>query len=102
MIALVMAIAVATVTPGKGKATVAVPRNACLSAPSSCLSRQVQESPFRLSADAVEGPNLKMEAYRVQSRPCGVVGNRCPKKGRKIWQMGQPLEETISRSFGLD
>lgn len=44
-----------------------------------------------------------MDAYRLDSRLCRLIGNlRCVGKMRTIWRMGEPLQQTLARSFGLD
>ena len=46
--------------------------------------------------------DTKMSAYRFDARPCRVIGNMgCPKQARlKLFRLGEPLRETLLRSFG--
>ena len=68
-----------------------------------CLSMDRGDDQWRIVDTADFTPDSKMDAYRVNSRPCGIVGNmRCAKKGREVVRVGEPVRETLARSLGLD
>ena len=45
----------------------------------------------------------KMDAYGYEARPCRVIGNMgCQKRAsRRIFRLGEPIADTLTRSFGL-
>jgi len=68
-----------------------------------CLDMHSEGDELRLSQTTGSGEDRKLEAYRISGRPCGLVGGlKCPGKGRQIWRLGEPIRQTIARSFGLD
>lgn len=68
-----------------------------------CLDMRSEGDGLRLPQSMRTGEDRKMEAYRISGRPCGLVGGlKCPGKGRQIWRLGEPIRQTIARSFGLD
>ena len=55
--------------------------------PAFCVGAERQVSPHRLIADASVGPNLKMDAFKVNPRPCRIVGSaECPGKTRTLYR----------------
>ncbi len=72
----------------------------CHAVPSLCITSQEERAP------AASGPqrpanDTKMSAYRFDARPCRVIGNMgCPKQARlKLFRLGEPLLDTLVRSF---
>jgi len=52
--------------------------------------------------EAVEMHDMKMDAYRLNPRPCNLIGNlRCPARGRQLFRLGEPVAQTIARTLGL-
>lgn len=75
----------------------------CQAVPSLCLGGGETEGP-RLGSSVAPGGDGKMNAYRFDARPCRIIGNmNCPKRAnRRIFRLGEPIEKTLARSFGLD
>ena len=75
----------------------------CQAVPALCLTETVA-SDQRLGGGTVVPGDGKMTAYRFDARPCRIVGNMdCPKRARRrIFQLGQPIGQTLAHSFGLD
>ncbi len=76
----------------------------CQAVPSLCNDRtalEVEEP--RLFSDGIRRDSGKMDAYRYDARPCRIVGNMdCPKRARRqIFRLGEPLRDTLARSFHL-
>lgn len=46
-------------------------------------------------------PDPKIMAYRFEAKPCRLIGNMdCPRRAsRQIFRLGEPITETLSRSF---
>ncbi|HEX7783258.1 MAG TPA: hypothetical protein VF509_10665 [Sphingobium sp.] len=102
MIALMLAVA-ATVSASAGGhgRHVKTLRPCALSR--TCLDVRSGEEGLRLSQSTGSSEDRKMEAYRISGRPCGLIGGfKCPGRGRQIWRLGEPVRQTIARSFGLD
>lgn len=76
----------------------------CQAVPSLCTASATldMEEP-RLFGDGIRRDSSKMDAYRYNARPCRIVGNMdCPKRARRqIFRLGEPLRDTLTRSFGL-
>ncbi|MCK0530207.1 MULTISPECIES: hypothetical protein [Sphingomonadales] len=73
----------------------------CLASPQLCASGSSPSA--RLKGDAMApGPDNKMSAYRFDARPCRIIGNMgCPKQARlRLFRLGEPLRDTLMRSFG--
>lgn len=103
MIAFMLAIA-ATASATAGLPKPARADLACMLS-KSCARPDVDrdDSDMRLAQSVAPSQDLKMDAYRLDSRPCRLIGNlRCLGKMRTIWRMGEPLQQTLARSFGLD
>lgn len=103
MIAIMLAIAVtASATASGHSARAEVIKPCALSR--TCVEMQSEGDDIRLSRSLPSGEDRKMEAYNMSSgRQCGLIGGqRCPGKGRQIWRLGEPVRQTIARSFGLD
>ena len=86
----------ATLLPGKtGRAA------PCHAVPSLCLTTEVDVARPLLDRTP-QASDVKMNAYRFDARPCRVIGNMgCPKQARlKLFRLGEPLHETLWRSFG--
>ena len=81
-----------------GKTAKAAP---CHAVPSLCITTEgeVARPAFDRRSQASD---IKMNAYRFDARPCRVIGNMgCPKQARiKLFRLGEPLGETLLRSFG--
>ncbi|WP_375197956.1 hypothetical protein [Sphingobium sp.] len=75
----------------------------CQAVPSLCLAGDENEG-RRLTMGAALPRDSKMNAYRFDARPCCVIGNmNCPKRAnRQIFRLGEPIEQTLARSFGLN
>lgn len=101
MIALALALAAST-----NQVAARVPRgfSACAVAPQSCMASSERDGAnYRIEGVSASGPDRKMDAYRVDARPCRLVGGfNCPKRGREVFRLGEPVERTLVRSFGLD
>jgi hypothetical protein len=73
------------------------------------LPQEEGDDRYRLrDAPALQGANpsasgLKMDAMRLNSRPCGLIGPlRCPsRKARPVFRLGEPMPQTIMSSLGL-
>lgn len=75
----------------------------CQAVPALCMAAvQVEMTPL-LEDDADRRPSSKMDAYGYEARPCRVIGNMgCPKRAnRRIFRLGEPIRDTLTRSFGL-
>lgn len=74
----------------------------CLAAPQLCASGSAAPARARIGA-IVQRPDTKMGAYRFDARPCRIIGNMgCPKQARlRLFRLGEPLRETLMRSFTL-
>ncbi|HWV13432.1 MAG TPA: hypothetical protein VN110_09075 [Sphingobium sp.] len=73
----------------------------CLAAPQLCASGKSASARLQINGTA-RGPDNKMSAYRFDARPCRIIGNMgCPKQARlRLFRLGEPLRETLIRSFG--
>ena len=74
----------------------------CQAVPALCLASE--EGPARLRIESGEPQvDAKMNAYRFNARPCRVIGNfGCPKQARlRLFRLGEPLRDTLARSFSL-
>lgn len=83
-----------------GKTAGAAP---CHAVPSLCLTTTIKAAVAHPALDRpVQGSDIKMSAYRFDARPCRVIGNMgCPKRARlKLFRLGEPLRETLLKSFG--
>jgi hypothetical protein len=72
----------------------------CQAVPSLCLmSDNAVTTPIHDRTSP--GRDTKMSAYGFDARPCRVIGNMgCPKKARlRLFRLGEPLRETLLRSF---
>jgi hypothetical protein len=57
---------------------------------------------FRLTLRSETRYDSKMDAYRLDARPCRLIGDtRCPTKTREVWRSGESIRNTLARSFGL-
>lgn len=102
MIALVIAMAATAAASGHHDRLASSSVKPC-ALTRACLSMERGEDRWRIVDGVDYAPDGKMDAYRVNSRPCGIVGNmRCPKKGREVVRIGEPVRETLARSFGFD
>lgn len=74
----------------------------CQAVPGRCLATQSAEGP-RITDRGSPATDIKMNAYRFDARPCRIIGNLdCPKRAnRQLFRLGEPIAETIGRSFGL-
>lgn len=101
MIAIALALAASA-----NQVAVRVPRgmSTCAVAPQSCAGASHDEdATYRIESASAAGPDMKMDAYRVDARPCRLVGNlTCPRRGREVFRLGEPVEQTLGRSFGLN
>ncbi|MFK4792716.1 hypothetical protein [Sphingobium sp. ZW T5_29] len=81
-----------------GRAVGAAP---CHAVPSLCLTTKVDVARPVLDRPG-KSSDTKMAAYRFDARPCRIIGNMgCPKQARiKLFRLGEPLHETLWRSFG--
>ena len=72
----------------------------CQAVPSLCLTGEESGS-RRVMERGADGSDTKMSAYRFEARPCRIIGNMgCPKQARlRIFRLGEPLRETLSRTF---
>ena len=75
----------------------------CQAVPALCLTGPATQEQRLVGGTAAPGDG-KMTAYRFDARPCRIVGNMdCPKRAhRRIFQLGEPIGQTLARSFGLD
>lgn len=74
----------------------------CHAAPSLCLSSG-RSSPARLTSNEARANDAKMTAYRFDARPCRIVGAQCVKRAdRQLFRLGEPVGQTLMRSFGID
>jgi hypothetical protein len=103
MIAFMLAIAVTASATASGEGAHAEGGKLCALS-RTCVDMRQEGDDIRLSRSLHSTQDRKMEAYNISSgRPCGLVGGqRCPGKGRQIWRLGEPIRQTIARSFGLD
>lgn len=72
----------------------------CHAVPALCISSRPDDD--RLIVDGGgRGVDNKMSAYRFDARPCRVIGNMgCPKRPRiRLFRLGEPLRETLLKSF---
>ncbi len=76
----------------------------CAVAPRSCMvgPQLSDEAAFRVSSGSAPGYDRKMDAYRLDPRPCNLGAFRCPKRGREVFRLGEPVEQTLMRAFGID
>ncbi|MDF0542030.1 hypothetical protein PX699_06730 [Sphingobium sp. H39-3-25] len=73
------------------------------------LPRDDDDDRYRLlDAPVLQGARssfsgMKMDAIRLNSRPCGLIGPlRCPsRKARPFFRLGEPMPQTIKNSLGL-
>jgi hypothetical protein len=101
MIALVIAIAATAAADSAGRPVLHEMRPCAQTR--TCVIARDESYDLRLAGIAQAEHDIKMDAYRVNPRPCGLIGNlRCPGRGRELFRMGEPVRETIARSFGLD
>ncbi|SCW57441.1 hypothetical protein SAMN02927924_01468 [Sphingobium faniae] len=74
----------------------------CQAVPALCRKPEPDDS-LRI-ADG-QGPHVdnKMSAYGFDARPCRIIGNLdCPKRAnRTLLRLGQPVEDSVLRAFGL-
>lgn len=72
----------------------------CQAVPSLCLTGDTAVAAPLQDRGAL-GRDIKMSAYRFDARPCRVIGNMgCPKHARlRLFRLGEPLRETLLRSF---
>lgn len=97
MISVLLAASLAqTVVPAK-KANVAAP---CHAVPALCLTTEQERVTLSAGREGAPSDN-KMSAYRFDARPCRVIGNfGCPKQARlRIFRLGEPLRDTLLRTF---
>jgi hypothetical protein len=75
----------------------------CQAVPSLCLTGDDGEGQRLTSSAGLPGDG-KMNAYRFDARPCRVIGNmNCPKRAnRQIFRLGERIDQTLARRFGLD
>lgn len=74
----------------------------CQAVPALCLEiGEAEGAP--MAERVIPAADIKMNAYRFDARPCRLVGNLdCPKRAnRQLFRLGEPIAETIKRSFGL-
>ncbi|WP_150290489.1 hypothetical protein [Sphingobium estronivorans] len=103
MILLLMAASLAAQYDGASHRGAGIRPAPCEAVPSLCLAGAETPGP-RISGPALPASDGKMNAYRFDARPCRVIGNlNCPKRAnRQIFRLGEPVEKTLARSFGLD
>ncbi|WP_449474199.1 hypothetical protein [Sphingobium chungangianum] len=72
----------------------------CQAVPTLCMSGRPTSSRLPLEGSTRRADN-KMSAYRFDARPCRIIGNMgCPKQARlRVFKLGEPLRETLMRSF---
>ena len=72
----------------------------CQAVPTLCMSGRPTSGRLPLESSTGRADN-KMSAYRFDSRPCRIIGNMgCPKQARlRLFKLGEPLRETLMRSF---
>lgn len=104
MILLLMAASLASQSGGPVRhdraARAAAP---CQAVPALCFSAQGTADGPRLASPTVLPGDPKMNAYRFDARPCRIIGSFCQKRAnRQIFRLGEPIGETLTRSFGLD
>ncbi|WP_022681985.1 hypothetical protein [Sphingobium bisphenolivorans] len=74
----------------------------CDIVPSLCLGG-TRAPTLPLIGAAVPADDAKMSAYRFDARPCRIVGAQCMKRAnRQLFRLGEPITQTLLRSFGLD
>jgi len=72
----------------------------CQAAPTMCLAQEEGIArPLEERADPVN--DNKIAAYRFEARPCRIIGNLgCQKQARfQLFRLGEPLRETLLRTF---
>lgn len=71
----------------------------CHAVPALCMTSEQERMP--LLADRPVSSDNKMNAYRFDARPCRIIGNfGCPKQARlRLFRLGEPIRETLSRTF---
>lgn len=101
MIVLMVATALASVTPANGGAALAAPATVrCDIRRGPC--GEADASRYRLPFTEGSDHDSKMDAVRLNARPCGLIGHaRCARKGREIFRLGEPIGRTLSRSLGM-
>ena len=72
----------------------------CQAVPTLCMSGRPTSRRLPLEGSARPVDN-KLSAYRFDARPCRIIGNMgCPKQARlRLFKLGEPLRETLMRSF---
>lgn len=72
----------------------------CQAVPAICMTSRREGGRLIVEGGGRGGDN-KMSAYRFDARPCRVIGNMgCPKQARlRLFRLGEPLRETLMRSF---
>ncbi|WP_336973527.1 hypothetical protein [Sphingobium aromaticiconvertens] len=75
----------------------------CQAVPALCMGGVRAEVTPLVESDADRPPSSKMDAYGYEARPCRIIGNMdCPKRARRqIFRLGEPIGDTLTRSFGL-
>ncbi|WP_176597519.1 MULTISPECIES: hypothetical protein [Sphingobium] len=103
MILLLIAASLSTQSDGMPRRMARLHPAPCQAVPALCLTEPGVEGP-RLGPSAALPGDGKMAAYRFDARPCRIVGNMdCPKRAhRRIFRLGEPIGQTLARSFGLD
>lgn len=72
----------------------------CQAVPALCMASEEGVARPLLERGATAS-DTKMSAYRFDARPCRIIGNfGCPKQARtRLFRLGEPLRETLARSF---
>lgn len=100
---------VALIAVGLGASVIAMPhqqgragQEPCEAVPARCLVTEGAAG-MPIADPIIPAADIKMNAYRFDARPCRLVGNLdCPKRAnRQLFRLGEPIAETIKRSFGI-
>lgn len=101
MIVALVAAALASSAHGPQMSTAPAP---CHAAPTLCLTTRGEAGQQRLLREDTARHDNKWDAFRFNPRPCRLIGNLdCPRRShRQIFRLGEPIGQTLARSFGLD
>lgn len=103
MIDLLIAVSLAA-QPGRAAHRISArPAAPCQAVPTLCLAAENEGEGPRLTGGSDTASDNTMNAYRFDARPCRIIGNMCPKRAnRQLFRLGEPIAQTLTRSFGLD
>jgi hypothetical protein len=76
----------------------------CQAVPALCIATREESEGPRLEPNDSMARSSKMDAYRFDARPCRQIGNMgCTKRARsEIIRLGEPIRDTLARSFKLN